>query len=121
MTRYKKPQGIIKLNLIIEIVELSRLDVVPVFVWIVYLCDENNVAVYSGNLWNSPRPKFDGHHFGHVAAETIHLFCCPEQEYILHFYPCIRNWIKMFLPAVLNVNAIIKLYCFIPIIDCWCC
>ena len=44
MTRYKKPQGVIKLNLIIEIVEFSGLDVIPVFIRIVYLSDENNIT-----------------------------------------------------------------------------
>ena len=60
-------------------------------------------------------PKFYGHHFCHIAAETINLFACPKEQNIAHFEPRIGRWVEVLMMAAGVIYAVIQFYGFVPI------
>ena len=62
--------SVVKANLVVEIVEVSAVDIVAVLVRIVYLGDEDYIRVLGLDLWYDPSPEVARHHLCHVATEA---------------------------------------------------
>src|SRR5687768_5837049 len=71
-------QCIVKQDFVIEEIKLAKLEIIPVFGWIVYLGDKDDVWVDFFNLRNNPGPEVNRDHFSHIASESIDALICPE-------------------------------------------
>ncbi|OAV74815.1 hypothetical protein Barb7_01630 [Bacteroidales bacterium Barb7] len=109
-------KGIVKSHFIIKIVELPRMDIVPVFIRIIDFGNEQN-AVPLLNLRDDPLPKLNGHHLRHIATEGINAFPRPEAENIQHFQPCIGQRVKVAGAAMDIINAVVQFDSLVPVIS----
>ena len=92
------------------------MDVVSVFVGVIYFGYESQLGVFLFDLRNYPSPELTRHHLCHVATETIDAFRRPEQQYVAHLLPSVGHRVKVVSCIVHIVYAIIQLHGFVPIV-----
>ena len=79
--------GIVELDLVIEVVETTCDDVVLIDTWIVDLGNEEHVGILLLDAADAVVPEFVGHHFGHVATEGIDALGAPVEQDVAHLDP----------------------------------
>lgn len=70
-------------------------------------------------LGNDPVPEFYGYHFGHVAAKSVDAFLGPVLEYVVHFVPCVGDWVEVACVSVGVVYSVIEFDGFVPVGDAY--
>ena len=106
---------VIHAHFIVEIVKASC-NVSTVEVRVVHLGDKEYVGILFFDLCNSPGPEGLWHHLCHIAAETIDAFTCPEEQYVQHLVPCVRDWIKLLFATILVEDTIVEFDGLIPVV-----
>ena len=81
----------------------------------IYFGNKNHILPAT-HTWNNPFPKFDRHHLRHITTKAVYPFSKPEPQDIEHLLPCVRHRIEMSEFPVLEINAIIQLNRFVPVI-----
>ena len=80
-------QGVVEVHLVIEVVEAALMYVGVIEVDIIDFGYEYDVGVSVLDRRDGPVPEFEGHHVGHVAAETVYALCGPVHEDVKHLVP----------------------------------
>lgn len=108
-------QSVVEPHLVIEIVESANLDEGPVEIYVIYLGDEYDAGVLLLDLRDRPLPEFEGHHVGHVAAETVNALVGPVLQDVEHLFPC-RGRRGEMPPSVGGIYAVVEFDGVIPVI-----
>ena len=79
--------GIVELDLVVEVVETTGDDVVLIDTGIVDLGDKEHIGILLLDAADAVVPEFVGHHFGHIATEGIDALRAPVEQDVAHFDP----------------------------------
>ena len=95
---------------------MSTLNVVAIKAWIIDLGNENDVRILAFDLRQSPLPELHGHHFGHIATESVDALRGPIEQDLQHLVPRIWSRGEVTLPATKIIDAVVELHSLIPIV-----
>ena len=110
--------GVIHTYLVIEVVEACT-QIVAILCRIIDLANEDHVRISKLHLVGSPVPEFSRHHLSHIAAEAVDALPCPEEQYVGHFAPRVRDWSEMPYPTCIIVDTIVQLHRLVPVVHAW--
>ena len=117
LTAYHGTYRVVESDLVVEIVEMSAVQVVAVLMRIVHFGDEQDVGMLRLHLWDDPSPEVARHHLSHVATESVHTLRCPEQQNVAHLQPCARSGRTEYQTVVaLIVHAVVQFHRLIPVV-----
>ena len=95
-------QGVVEPHLVVEVVEVSSVDVVAIEAGVIDFGNEDDVGIGGLDLRHSPLPELDWHHLGHVAAEAVDALGCPVEQDMEHL--------------VVGVGTIVQLHRLVPVV-----
>ena len=78
MMRLNVAQCVIKIHLIIQIIEMTASEKIPIHVHIIYLGYKLYIGVALLYLRNGPLPEIQGNHESHITPEGINTFGGPK-------------------------------------------
>ena len=119
--------GIVELDLVVEIVETTGDDVILIDTGIVDLGDKEHVGILLLDTADAIMPEFVGHHFGHVATEGIDALGAPVEQDVAHLDPsggdgdgAIGILPRLDACAVgLVIHAIVEFDGLVPVVGRW--
>ena len=111
-------QTVVHTYLIIQIIEVSLLDVGGISLRIVNLGNKNNFGMLRLHLRDSPTPELNRNHLCHVATETVDALRCPVLKDVEHHLPGARYWIEVRSTIVKIIDTIVEFNGLIPIVTC---
>ena len=115
---HHRTDGVVESHLVVEIVEVTTIQVVAILVRIIHLSNEDDVGVFGLHNRDDPSPEVARHHLSHIATETVNALRSPEQEDVAHLFPsvgCRRTEDETFASAQI-VSAVVQLDCLVPIV-----
>ena len=113
-------EGVVEPHFVVEVVETAAVDVVAIFVGIIYFGNKLNLRILLLHLGNGVCPELAGHHLGHVAAEGIHALARPEEEDVGHLRPRVGGRVEVGMATAFVVKAVVEFDGFVPIVHTWC-
>ena len=118
LSAHHRTNRIIKTNLVIQIIKVSRINIIPILIRIIHLRYKDHIT-HLLHLRNHPVPKLYRDHLSHITTKTIHPLISPEQQDLQHFLPRIGNGIEMASTTVHIIHAVVQLHRLIPIVLAW--
>ncbi len=77
MVTLHSPEGVVEVDLVIQVIEMALVEELPVLADIVNLGDEHDVGIMGLDLGDGPFPELDRNHEHHVTPEAVYAFRRP--------------------------------------------